>query len=123
MATWPSTLPAPRVSGYGVNPVDMTIRTEMESGSTRARRRSVARKDNVPLAWLFTAEQFATFRDWYDDADGADGGAGWFSIDLYVGDAAGKITVTARFAEVWQSAPVGSAKLWAVTAKLEIRYA
>lgn len=95
----------------------------MESGATRARRRSFARKDSVPVAWLMTAAQYAAFRTWYDDADGADGGAGWFDIGLYVGDAAGKVTVEARFSETWQSAPVESAANWVVTAKLEVRYA
>ena len=35
MATWPTTLPAPMAQGYGIDPVDPVIRTDMEVGAAR----------------------------------------------------------------------------------------
>ena len=119
-ATWPETLPAPLVEGYGVNPATQFIRTEMETGSPRQRRRSAARMDIVTATWSFTAGQYADFRDWYDDADeGADGGSGWFAITLDY-DGSGLTSVEARFIAAWEA--VKDDLRWNVTGKLELRY-
>lgn len=121
MAAYPSTLPGPLNSGYQLNPVNQVIRTEMESGYTRARRRTTARVDRFPLAFIYTQSQMATFRDWFDDPTGADGGAAWFDIDLDTGDN-GEITVEGRFAGIWQASRI-STEFWKVTATIEVRYA
>ncbi len=41
---WPDTLPLPTVQGYAVQPEDAILRTEMEAGLARQRRRFT----NVP---------------------------------------------------------------------------
>lgn len=120
MATWPTTLPQPIADGYMLAPEDPGIRTDMEVGAPRARRRTHARNDRVDLRWLFTDAQFATFRSWFDDDTGAGGGAAWFDVRLRIGSG-GMADVEARFAGVWKSADHIAPDLWVVTATLEIR--
>ena len=117
MAAWPTTLPDPLASGYQVAPVDPVIRTDMESGAGRARRRTLARNDRVTLGWTFSDAQMATFRTWLD-ADAA-GGANWFTVRLLLGTG-GATTVDARFTKVPQFAFNGN-KVWSVSAEVEVR--
>lgn len=114
---WPVGLPRPTVSGYGLNPVDQTIRTDMEVGSPRVRRRSLARLDMLDVAWKFTNAQMAVFREWFDTT--AAGGASWFDVELATGD--GEIALhQARFNGIWKSSLLPGLN-WSVTAKLEVR--
>lgn len=120
MATWPTTLPGPISEGYGISPVDPVVRTDMEVGAPRARRRSHARNDRVEVTWFFSEDEFQTFRDWFDDgAAGAAAGAAWFYVDLKIGGG-GMETVEARFSGIWKAGYVPSDH-WRVTATLEVR--
>lgn len=121
MASWPATLPAPLINGYGVNPIDMVARTTMEAGNTKSRRRSLARRDIVPVSWKMTDAEMAIFRTWFDEPTEADGGAGWFDVSLLLGNG-GSQTVEARFSGIWQAKMVG-AQNWEASASLEVRYA
>lgn len=119
-ASYPSNLPRPLLSGYGVNPIDETIRTDMESGTARVRRRTKARNDKASVRFLFTDYELAVFRTWFDDAvNGADGGASWFTMALPLGNY-GDTATTARIV----GAPAFSLvdkNLWQVTASIETR--
>lgn len=119
MATWPATLPAPLLDGYGVNPAEQVVRSDMESGAPRARRRSTARNDHVPVNWRMTDAQFAIFRAWFDDDAEAAGGAAWFSISLPIGNG-GFSTVEARFAAIYKSSALPGLN-WQVNATLQVR--
>lgn len=119
MATWPSTLPAPLVDGYGVEPVAQTVASEMEAGSTRVRRRSAVQIDRVPVTWSLSDAQMATFRTWfYGDAAG---GAAYFDVSLWVGKT-GATAATARFLGAPKWAMTGNHR-WTVSGQLEVRYA
>lgn len=117
--SWPATLPAPMVAGYALNPVNMTVRTEMESGAARVRRRSSAGNVRASVQWNMSDAQMAIFRTWFDDPAKADGGAAWFSVSLLMGNG-GFRTVTARFSGIWQAAYVPHLR-WQVQATLEVR--
>jgi hypothetical protein len=119
MATWPGTLPKPLADGYGLQPVDPTIRTDMDVGAPRVRRRTRARNDRIQLTWMLTSEQADIFRDWYDSDAGAAGGAAWFSVDLDIAQG-GIQTVEGRFADMWQGQYVAGG-LWRVSATVEVR--
>lgn len=122
MATWPSTLPRPSGS-YEVAPVDQTIRTDMETGAARVRRRTAARNDRVTLQWTFTDAQMGVYRAWFESGAGAAGGAAWFDIPLAVGGN-GVSVATARFVNgPGKFSQVGGKLLWTVAAELEIRNA
>lgn len=124
MATFPTTLPAPMLSGYQANPQDQVVRTQMEVGTARARLRSTAKIDHVTVQWLFTDAQMATFRTWWyqDSASGGSAtGTSWFTISLALGQT-GLTSVTARFLAPYKASG-GAGLLWNVQAELEVRYA
>lgn len=117
---WPTSLPAPLCNGYGIEPEDQTIRTQMETGAARVRRRTSADISMVKVMWTFTDEQMGIFRDWFrDSATGAAGGAAWFSVLLRMGEG-GSSSVDARFNGPWK-AQMQSRRLWQVSAQLEVR--
>lgn len=120
MATYPSTLlPAPLVSGYGIQPTDQVVRTDMEGGNVRARRRTTSRRDIVSVSWSLSDRQMAIFQGWFYSADGAAGGSAWFDVAL-LDCWGGSTTRSARFASMWQAAYVPHLR-WEVTATLELR--
>lgn len=118
MATFPGTLPAPQLDGYALNPIDQTIRTDMEVGSARSRRRTATRQDKVQCSWKFTDAQMDTFRTWFDNSAECAGGAAWFTISLPVG-ATGIDSKTARFVGAFQATLLPGLN-WRVSATLEV---
>lgn len=119
MATWPTTLPAPKLSGYQLQPAPQSLRTDMESGAARSRRRSYARNDRVGVSWLMTDAEFAAFRIWFESDTEAAGGSAWFYISLWVGGT-GATSQEAQFIDDYQAVLADHAK-WSVTAQLEVR--
>lgn len=121
MATWPTSLPQPISDGYGLTPEDSGIRTDMEVGAARVRRRTRARNDRIDVRWLLTDAQMAAFRAWFDDdATGVSGGSAWFYIRLNIGTG-GMQTVEARFVNGFKRGDFTPPDTWQVTAQLEIR--
>jgi hypothetical protein len=120
MASWPGTLPNPTAAGYQLQPGDQTLRTEMEVGSPRVRRRTVVRNDRVAVAWVLTDTQLDALRDWFDDAStGIAGGSAWFTVSLAVGGNTLLESKEARFVGPFQAAREQTR--WRVTATLEVR--
>ena len=116
MASWPTTLPLAEVDGYGIQPQAAFIRTDMDQGPTRQRRRFTTAPTHYSVKWLLTEAQLATFESWYEGP--ADAGAGWFSITLRNGQ--GLQSVDARFTQPWQATMLGGHH-YEVTATLEVR--
>ena len=113
--TW--TIPVPRMPGYSLKPTDPVIRTDMEFGAKRTRRRTFARNDVVTVAWYFSDADFTAFRAWFDGT--ACGGAAWFNIPLALGDGGIK-TEEAKFAKMYKADPAPGL-FWNVSATLEVR--
>lgn len=63
---WPDTLPGPSTADYGLSPIDPSVRTAMEVGAQRTRRRTLARMDRVKLQWRLSPQEYAVFRSWYE---------------------------------------------------------
>jgi hypothetical protein len=120
MATWPTTLPGPVGAGYSIKAGDQALRTEMESGSTRTRRRTFARNDKVTVKWEMSDEQMAILRAWFEDSvNGAAGGAAWFTITIPIGTG-GFVAVSALFIGGYDFVARG-VNGWTVSAELELR--
>jgi hypothetical protein len=120
MAAFPATLPKPLASPYSLSPVDQTIRTDMEGGAARTRRRTSARNDKVSVTWRMTDAQLAILRAWFEDSTtGISGGAGWFTVSLPIGTT-GLVSVEARFIGPFKASNI-TALIWSVTAELEVR--
>jgi len=81
MAIWPAELPGiMEVSGFDATPLNQTIRSDMEVGPARVRRRTVTRLDSLNGQMTMTASELRTLRDWIDDGvDGLAGGVNWFT--------------------------------------------
>jgi hypothetical protein len=116
MATWPTTLPSP-TSGFSIAPVDQTIRTDMEVGSARVRRRTSARNDMMTTTWLMTNDQVAIFRTWFTTT--INGGVTWFTVSLPVGSTVYS-SVNARFKGPYTIDHVGGI-YWKINGTLEIQ--
>lgn len=115
-AYWPDTLPLPSVEGYGLTPQDAVLRTDMESGPARQRRRFRQTPTRITVRWLFLEIEFAIFESWYKYH--ADEGAQWFEINLLGG--LGLLPHEARFTRQFE-ARLLPARRWEVRGELEIR--
>lgn len=119
--TWPTTLPLPKASGYGIETTNQTIRTDMESGAARVRRRSTAAPDQITLGFVFDKAQMAEFRSFWE-TDFLNGAA-WVSMPIMDGRAAGVASKECRPLDGKFSATPLSASLWSVEFKVEVRNA
>ncbi len=115
--TWPSTLPLPTVQGYGVQPGEAILRTEMEAGLARQRRRFTDVPTKVSVRWIMRRDQYAIFEGWYRWY--AREGASWFAITLLGG--LGLLEQEARFTRQFSSRLLAGGTLWEITSELEIR--
>lgn len=99
MSAYPSTLPRPQVEGYGIEPDDPVIKTEMDGGNTRFRRRYTAFPSQITARWTFTQHEFAVFEAWHRHT--ILDGAAWFDVDLANG--LGISSHEAHFVGMWKS--------------------
>jgi len=114
--SWPVTLPLPSIGGYSVHPGEAILRTEMEAGPARQRRRYTQVPSRISVRWTFRRDQFALFEAWYRWQ--AKEGGEWFEINLLGG--LGLVVHEARFTRPFDARP-RSGILWEVSSELEIR--
>jgi len=68
MATWPATLPqVPLVFGYSEKAAQNSIRSKMEIGPAKSRRRISAGTRDHKLQFIFSPTQLATFETFYEE--------------------------------------------------------
>ncbi|OLA80487.1 MAG: hypothetical protein BHW58_07560 [Azospirillum sp. 51_20] len=113
---FPDLLPLPLVEEYSITPNEAIIRTQMESGTARQRRRFDSVPSRITVKWFMNASQFSLFEAWYKYH--AKEGAEWFVIPLLGG--LGLIEQEARFTQQF-TAKLQNRILWAITSELEIR--
>ena len=114
---WPASLPAPSLGGYQFSPDATTIRTDMDSGPPRVRRRYASANTSVQANWTFDELQMAIFEAWF--VQQAQSGAAWFSVSIRNG--MGRQTMTARIPSGTYSAEFSGRGIWRVSAQLEVR--
>lgn len=115
MATWPTNFPDPLTSGYSIQPQQAFIRTDMDQGPARQRRRFTTTPTVYSVKWIMSEQQFGIFESWFRDE--VDDGAAWFTINLRGGT--GIQAVEARFMQPWTSTRV--APMYEVDGQLEVR--
>lgn len=71
---WPERLPTPFHDGYNYAPVSPFIRTPMDSGHARHRRRSRVVKTKINVSWKIPREDMKDFRYFVFELVG---GSGW----------------------------------------------
>ncbi len=68
MATWPDTLPQqPLVEGFSGTVQDTLIRTSMDAGPEKIRRRFTAASEYFTLTWFMTKQQLNTFISFFNN--------------------------------------------------------
>lgn len=68
MPSWPSTLPsAPLAARYREMPPDTALRTEMDAGPAKMRRRTTAAVRPLEVEYLLSAAQVAALDSFYTD--------------------------------------------------------
>lgn len=118
-ADYPPSLPLPSVPGYQLERMANILRTPMEAGHARQRRRTLDSPTDIDATFELDAWEFMVFDGWkkHTIADGA----AWFNIELLA--SIGLTNHVARIKEGKAPARLRPGGNWIVTAKLEIREA
>ncbi len=113
---FPEKLPYPTTEGYAIKPGEAIVRTDMEAGPARQRRRYEQTPSKISVRWVMNREQFSLFEAWYKYY--AKEGAEWFVITLLGG--LGLLKQEARFTQQFE-AKLLNGYLWEITSELEVR--
>lgn len=112
---WPSWMPLGTIEGYSYSRKELVLRTELETGRTRMRRRYSDGPALVNISWAFESLQFAFFEGWFLNTIKA--GAVPFNMNLNVG--LGCSMHECRFAGPYTMQRLDRPDLYRVTAALE----
>jgi len=115
-ARWPDRLRPPTIEGYAIRPGETILRTEMEAGPARQRRRFTDAPSRITVRWLMDPEEFRLFEAWYRYV-GLEGGT-FFEIELLGG--LGMVAQEARFTRQFEARPLPGGH-WEVACELEVR--
>jgi len=119
MADWPSILPNLSYQGYKLQTGSQVIRTDMDNGIARQRRRFTARVDVIDCILEVKGNELDIFEDFiYNDCNG---GASWFNAPI--SDGSGVQTKEVRvMGGNYTFVPLDQFnKVWNVQMKLEVR--
>ena len=117
LVSWPEQLPLPEQSGYAIQHVSPTQRTQMVSGRARQRRVYTSVPSNVAVQWFLTEQQAQLFEAFFRYAitDGAD----WFLCKLKT--PLGLMPYECRFNGIYEGPTLTTFNKWTFSATLEIR--
>lgn len=113
--SWPALLPPPMIDGYSEKAKPTFIRTEMDSGRARNRRRAVTGAVQFEQTYRLTQTQLAVFEDWWENV--VFGGAADALMPIYGGQ--GKRMVQCSFSDTPSKARVPDSKIWEVSLTME----
>jgi hypothetical protein len=115
---WPATLPKPSMPDYSIKFGKAVIRTEVESGPARQRRRYTQVPSIISVRFDMTIEQFGIFEKFWEEE--LLDGERWFQIPLVNG--VGETTYEARFVadDTPEAMAVAMGRGWVVKSKLEV---
>lgn len=115
---WPDRLPCPFYE-YNYAPQGSFVRTQMDSGLARHRRKSRQQRMRINVVWKIPREDMSVFRIFVMDLVGGNGWV-WFEMKLMFEDELE--TINARFINPEQPYNAQNVlnKIWSVTAELEV---
>lgn len=117
MAAWPVTLPqCALASGYEESPQSQVLRSQMDAGPAKTRRRFTAGTTDVAFAVNLTPDQVETFETFYD----SDIAAGSLPFDIEHPRKKTTVSVRMKGDQPYTLAPVGSGALYRLTMTLEV---
>ncbi|WP_324710397.1 hypothetical protein [Pseudomonas citronellolis] len=117
MIEYPEDLPFPQRSGYGFTPVSPLLRSELQSGRARQRRRFTSTPTVGSFTWLLSDTQAVLFEAWFKEVllDGSQ----WFECPLKA--PMGKKAYVARFMDIYSGPVLFGRSHWQYSANLELR--
>lgn len=119
MATidYPTGLPLPLRNGYDINHVSPLMRSDLQSGRARQRRRYTSVPSMASVSWNMSQAQARVFESWfrYELSDGAE----WFNAELRT--PLGLQSYECRFADMYSGPQLVGVDRWVFQAMLEIR--
>ncbi|WP_028698209.1 MULTISPECIES: hypothetical protein [Pseudomonas putida group] len=115
MNQYPKGLPCALRDGYGFEPVNNILRTEMESGRARQRIMFDSVPTLVPLSWICSERQALLFEAWAAQV----ARAGWFLIPLKI--PGGMRDVEVRFTKTPSGPELVGVSSWRFSAQCEVR--
>lgn len=115
---YPVGLPLPLREGYDIKHVSPLLRTDMQSGRARQRRRFTNVPSMVTLAWIFVNDsQAAAFEAWFRDQ--LNDGTEWFNMPLKT--PVGLTNYVCRFTDdVYDGPTLVGVSAWRIRSRLEI---
>ena len=116
MADWPSTLPQRMtVDGYGSSMPNLTVKTALEGGPAKIRRRTTCGVRPIKGTIIFTHDELADFKTFFEDTIlGGSLRFNWIDPEIVDED----ISVEMRFTDIPSWTPFGND--WKVSLGLEI---
>lgn len=117
MASWPASLPViSSLEGYGFEPVDSVLRTEMEGGIPKSRRRYSQTISKFHVSIPMSRAELAAFETFHQYT--LNGGASWFDMPLVNGQGT---TVCQALINGAFRATRASATYWTVAFEMWVR--
>ncbi|SFY16111.1 hypothetical protein [Azotobacter vinelandii] len=117
MIEYPEGIPLPLREGYGFQAVSPLLRSDLQSGRARQRRRFTSVPTMASVSWLFSDVQAQLFEAWWEDA--LISGSQWFECPLKTPE--GIQSYVARFTDIYSGPNLTGRSHWRFTAELELR--
>ncbi|WP_349573144.1 hypothetical protein [Azotobacter salinestris] len=117
MIEYPEGLPLPLREGYAFQAVSPMVRSDLQSGRARQRRRFTSVPTMASVSWLLSDVQARLFEAWWEDA--LISGSQWFSCPLKTPE--GLQSYEARFTDIYSGPNLIGRSHWRFTAELELR--
>jgi len=114
--SWPSQVLPELSTSYAQNMEAMSMRTQMDSGFVRQRRRFTTELQTYAVEWEMFDSQYQIFISWFDEV--LNHGNEWFNINLATGG--GLSIQKARFVGAKYASQYASFAFWKVSASLEV---
>lgn len=114
---YPDGLPWPVREGYDIKSVQPFVRTKLDSGRARQRRKFSSVPSTFNVTWIFNADtQVAAFEAWFRDA--VQDGPAWFNAPLKT--PIGEKMYVCRFTQMYDGPTLVGLCAWRVSAVLEL---
>lgn len=116
MISYPEGLPLPERDGYGFQSVSPMIRSELQSGRARQRRRYTSVPTTSSVSWLLDDTEAQLFEGWFEYV--LLSGTLFFECPLKTPQ--GLETYQARFTDIYRGPTLVGDSFWRFTANLEL---
>lgn len=119
MPTWPSTLPQlPLSDSYSESPQSQVLRSSMDAGPPKTRRRFTAATRAIPMSFTLTNAQVEIFETWFD----ADIQGGSLPFDMIQPRTGIAVTMLISGEPPYQLTPIGTgSEYWRLSMQLEVQ--